>query len=64
MDQRTLRIILPIWVVVANALGVAFVIVGPPPLPIIGVLLIIVGLMSLMLAMQAYLGELDFDFVD
>lgn len=64
MDQRTLSRILPVWVVVANAVGIAFVIVGPPPLPIVGVLLIIVGLMSLMPAMQAYLGELEFDFVD
>lgn len=64
MKQRTLDWALRIWVVVSIAIGIALVILGPSPLPIVGVLLIIVGVMSIMLSMQVYLGDAEFDFVD
>lgn len=64
MKERTLDWALRIWVVVSIAAGIALVILGPSPLPIVGVLLIIVGVMSIMLSMQVYLGEADFGFID
>lgn len=64
MKRHTLDWILRIWVVVSIAIGITLVILAPSPLPIVGVLLIIIGVMSIMLNMQVYLGEADFDFVE
>jgi hypothetical protein len=64
MKRRTLDWILRVWIVVSIAVGITLVILGPSPLPIVGVLLIIIGVMSIMLAMQVYLGEADFEFIE
>lgn len=51
MDARTRAIVLWIWVVVATFGGIGLVLFTEPPLPIIGVLAIILGLISLMPAL-------------
>lgn len=57
MNQRWLAVLLPIWVVVAIVTGALLIPIGDLVITGIGVVLIILGLISLMPALYYYLGE-------
>ena len=62
VDGDTVELILRVWVLVAVASGIAIVIFGGQTLAIVGVLLIIIGIVSIMPAFQSYAGEWEADF--
>lgn len=64
MDHERLEWLLRLWVIVAVSGGILAVIFGGRSLAIVGVLLIVVGLISLMPAFHSYVGEWDLDFVE
>lgn len=54
MNQSTIDILLRIWVLVAISIGVATIFLGDLVLTTIGVVLIILGLISLMPALRGF----------
>lgn len=64
VDGDTVELILRVWVLITVASGIAIVIFGGQTLAIAGVLLIIIGIVSIMPAFQSYAGEWEADFLD
>jgi len=59
MQLNRNAIVLWLWVLIATVGGIALIILGEEPLPIVGVLGIILGLISLMPALMYTLEEED-----
>lgn len=62
VDGETVELVLRIWVLVAVASGIGLVIFGGQSVAIVGVLLIIVGIVSIMPAFQSYAGEWEAEY--